>query len=135
MKSRTPHFSLLTAAAAAVAFSAFPAWAQLKLGFNVPLTGFAAADGKSSLEGAKLAVEQANAKGGVAGQKIELVVYDDQAIPKEAVPSATKMVEKDQVIAAVSGSYSGSTRAAAVIFQRAQIPYVVAYASHPVHRC
>ncbi len=131
MKSSTPHFSLLTVAAAAVAFSASPAWAQLKLGFNVPLTGFAAADGKSSLEGAKLAVEQANAKGGVAGQKIELVVYDDQATPKEAVPSATKMVEKDQVIAAVSGSYSGSTRAAAVIFQRAQIPYVVAYAIHP----
>jgi len=131
MKSRRPHFSLLTVAAATVAFSACPAWAQLKLGFNVPLTGFAAADGKSSLEGAKLAVEQANAKGGVAGQKIELVVYDDQATPKEAVPSATKMVEKDQVVAAVSGSYSGSTRAAAVIFQRAQVPYVVAYAIHP----
>ena len=131
MKSRIPHFSLLTVAAAAMTFAASPAWAQLKLGFNVPLTGFAAADGKSSLEGAKLAVEQANAKGGVAGQKIELVVYDDQATPKEAVPSATKMVEKDQVIAAVSGSYSGSTRAAAVIFQRAQIPYVVAYAIHP----
>ena len=131
MKSRTTRFSLLTVAAAAMAFSAAPAWAQLKLGFNVPLTGFAAADGKSALEGAKLAVEQANAKGGVAGQKIELVVYDDQATPKEAVPSATKMVEKDQVVAAVSGSYSGSTRAAASIFQKAQVPYVVAYAIHP----
>jgi branched-chain amino acid transport system substrate-binding protein len=131
MKSRTSRFSLLTVAAAAMVFSASPAFAQLKLGFNVPLTGFAAADGKSALEGAKLAVEQANAKGGVAGQKIELVVYDDQATPKEAVPSATKMVEKDQVVAAVSGSYSGSTRAAASIFQRAQVPYVVAYAIHP----
>lgn len=107
------------------------AWAQIKVGFNVPLTGFAAADGKSALDGAKLAVEQANAKGGVAGQKIELVVYDDQAVAKEAVPVATKLVEKDQVIAAVSGSYSGSTRAAASIFQRAQVPYVVSYAIHP----
>jgi branched-chain amino acid transport system substrate-binding protein len=35
------------------------------------------------------------------------------------------------VVAAVSGSYSGSTRAAASIFQRAQVPYVVAYAIHP----
>lgn len=130
MKFRTARFSLMTVAAA-VALSTSPAWAQLKIGFNVPLTGFAAADGKSALEGAKLAIAQANAKGGVAGQQLELVVYDDQATPKEAVPSATRMVERDRVVVAVSGSYSGSTRAAATIFQRAQIPYVVAYAIHP----
>jgi len=122
---------LIVAASAALLFPASASWAQIKVGFNVPLTGFAAADGKSALEGAKLAVAQTNAKGGVAGQQIELVVYDDQATAKEAVPVATKLVEKDQVIAAVSGSYSGSTRAAAGIFQRAQVPYVVAYAIHP----
>jgi branched-chain amino acid transport system substrate-binding protein len=105
--------------------------ADVKIGFNAPLTGFAASDGKSALEGAKLAVAQANAKGGINGEKIELVVYDDQAAPKEAVPVATKLVEKDKVIGAVSGSYSGSTRAAAPIFQAAKVPYVVAYAIHP----
>jgi branched-chain amino acid transport system substrate-binding protein len=118
---------------AALAFAALaaPAFADIKIGFNVPLTGFAAADGKSALEGAKLAVAEANAKGGVAGQKVELVIYDDQASPKEAVPVATKLIEKDKVVGAVSGSYSGSTRAAAGIFQQAKVPYVVAYAIHP----
>lgn len=116
--------------ALALAWSAH-ALADVKIGFNVPLTGFAAADGKSALEGAKLAVAQANAKGGISGEKIELVVYDDQASPKEAPPVATKLVEKDKVIAAVSGSYSGSTRAAAGIFQSAKVPYVSAYALHP----
>ncbi|MBC7500406.1 MAG: ABC transporter substrate-binding protein [Herminiimonas sp.] len=113
------------------AIAAPTAFADIKIGFNVPLTGFAAADGKSALEGAKLAIAQANAKGGVAGQKLELVVYDDQASAKEAVPVATKLVEKDKVIGAVSGSYSGSTRAAAGIFQQGKVPYVVAYAIHP----
>lgn len=122
---------LLGAAAILAAFSSAPAFADIKIGFNVPLTGFAAADGKSALEGAKLAVEQANAKGGIAGQKVELVVYDDQASPKEAVPVATKLVGKDKVVGAVSGSYSGSTRAAAGIFQQGKVPYVVAYAIHP----
>lgn len=117
--------------ASALTLPAAAAWADIKIGFDVPLTGFAAADGQSALNGAKLAIDQANAKGGVAGQKLELVVYDDQASPKEAVPAATKMIEKDGVVAAVSGSYSGSTRAAAAIFQRAQVPYVVAYAIHP----
>jgi branched-chain amino acid transport system substrate-binding protein len=104
---------------------------SIKIGFNVPLTGFAAADGTSALNGAELAVEQANATGGVNGENIVLVVYDDQASPKEAVPIAQKLIEKDEVVAAISGSYSGSTRAAAGIFQEAGVPYIAAYAVHP----
>jgi branched-chain amino acid transport system substrate-binding protein len=107
------------------------AQADVKIGLNVPLTGFAAADGKSALEGAKLAVAQANAAGGIKGEKIELVVYDDQASPKEAAPIATKLIEKDKVVIGVSGSYSASTRAAAPVFQAAKVPYVVAYSIHP----
>ena len=104
---------------------------SVKIGFNVPLTGFAAADGKSALNGAKLAVKQANKAGGINGKMIELVVYDDQASPKQAVPISNKLIEKDKVIAAISGSYSGATRAAAGVFQSAEIPYISAYAVHP----
>ena len=104
---------------------------SVKIGFNVPLTGFAAADGKSALNGAKLAVKQANQAGGINGKMIELVVYDDQASPKQAVPISNKLIEKDKVVAAISGSYSGATRAAAGVFQFAEIPYISAYAVHP----
>ncbi|MEL0293990.1 MAG: ABC transporter substrate-binding protein, partial [Alphaproteobacteria bacterium] len=45
----------------------------VKIGFNVPLTGFAAADGQSALHGAELAVDQVNAAGGVNGSMLELV--------------------------------------------------------------
>lgn len=131
MKFPSPFAPKLLVAALAFALPVGAAWADIKIGFNVPSTGFAAADGKSALEGAKLAVAEANAAGGVAGQKLELVVYDDQASAKEAVPAVTKMIEKDKVVVGVSGSYSGSTRAAASIFQKAQVPYVVAYSIHP----
>ena len=104
---------------------------SVKIGFNVPLTGFAAADGKSALNGAKLAVKQANQAGGINGKMIELVIYDDQASPKQAVPISNKLIEKDKVLAAISGSYSGATRAAAGVFQSAEIPYISAYAVHP----
>jgi len=103
----------------------------VKIGFNVPLTGFAAADGKSALTGAELAVEQANAEGGINGKQLELVVYDDQASPKESVPVATRLTTQDNVVAGVSGSYSGATRAAAGVFQAAGTPYISAYAVHP----
>ena len=128
------NFRSTILAVAAVSFSllATPVLADnIQIGFNVPLTGFAASDGKSALNGAELAVEQVNAAGGINGDKLELVVYDDQASPKESVPIAQKLIEKDGVIAAISGSYSGSTRAAAGIFQESGVPYISAYAIHP----
>lgn len=123
--------ALATTLAAVCAVAAPLAHADIKIGLLVPLTGFAAADGKSALEGAKLALAQANAKGGINGEKLDLVIYDDQASPKEAVPAATRLIEKDKVVGAVSGSYSASTRAAAGVFQSAKVPYVTAYAIHP----
>ncbi len=111
---------------------AFGSFAEtLKIGMNVPLTGFAAADGESALNGAKLAVKQINDAGGIKGKKLELVVYDDQASPKEAVPIAIKLITKDKVLAGVSGSYSGATRASASIYQSHKVPYISAYAIHP----
>jgi branched-chain amino acid transport system substrate-binding protein len=118
-------------AAALLLGSAALAQETVKIGFHAPQTGFAAADGASALNGAELAVEQANAEGGIDGAQIELVVYDDQAEPKQAVPIATKLIEQDEVKVAVSGSYSAPTRAAAGVFQEAGIPYISAYAVHP----
>jgi branched-chain amino acid transport system substrate-binding protein len=108
-----------------------PAAETIKIGFNAPLTGFAAADGKSARTGAELAVEQINSAGGVNGKMLELVVYDDQASPKESVPIANKLIEKDHVRIGISGSYSGATRAAAGVYQSAGVPYISAYAVHP----
>jgi branched-chain amino acid transport system substrate-binding protein len=122
--------NILFAAALAVAFAAPVAAQNIRIGFHVPLTGFAAADGKSAHQGAELAVEQINAAGGINGRKLELVVQDDQAKPEQAVPLANKYVG-DGLKLVVSGSYSGPTRAAASVFQKAQIPYISAYAIHP----
>lgn len=127
--------AVTTIAAAAIAAMAIagPAGAAdpIRIGFHVPLTGFAAADGASAKNGAELAVEQINAAGGVRGRMLELVAYDDQASPKEVVPIVNRLVEQDKVTAAISGSYSAPTRAAASIFQTAKVPYISAYAIHP----
>ena len=129
----TVKSTIMSAVIGICILSAMPATADsIKIGFNAPLTGFAAADGKSALNGAELAVEQVNAAGGVNGDQLELVVYDDQASPKESVPIAQKLIEKDGVVAAVSGSYSGATRAAAGIFQESGVPYISAFAIHPI---
>lgn len=124
--------TILSATLSLSILSVFPTVADtIKIGFNVPLTGFAAADGLSARNGAELAVKQINSSGGINGEQLELMIYDDQASPKEAVPIAQKLIEKDGVVAAVSGSYSGATRAAAGIFQESGVPYISAFAIHP----
>ena len=98
--------SIRTATIALATLFTTAAFAQdIRIGFHVPQTGFAAADGKSALHGAELAVEQINAKGGVLGRKLALVVYDDQAKADQAQPIANRLLG-DGVKIVISGSYS-----------------------------
>lgn len=131
MATNRAHILGLAFALCAVAYApAAFAQATTKIGFHAGLTGPAAADGNSGLAAAKLAVEQINGAGGVNGKKLELVVYDDQGKPEQTVPVANKMVG-DGVRAVVSTGFSGPSRAAAPIFQKAKIPYIAAIAFAP----
>lgn len=121
---------LLIATATLACLSGYAQAQNIRIGFQVPLTGPAASDGKTALQGAQLAVEQINAAGGIKGRPLELVVLDDQTQPAQAVPIANKFIG-DGIKAVISGSYSGPTRAAAGVFQEAKIPYISAYAIHP----
>jgi len=105
--------------------------ATIKIGFFAPLTGFAAADGASAKNAVMLAVEKINKTGGLNGNKVELVVYDDRVNPRESVAIANKLIERDNVVAVVSGSYSTPTRVTAPIFNKSGIPMVAAYAVDP----
>lgn len=103
----------------------------IRIGFFAPITGPAAADGLSTSNSAELAVGIINEQGGINGRLVELVKYDDGLDTKQAVNIAQKLTTKDNVVAVVSGSYSGPTRVAAPIFQDAGIPMLSGYAIHP----
>ena len=93
------------------------------IGFSAPLTGDAAGSGQESLNGAKLAVEQINAKGGVLGRPLQLVQGDDRCDPKDAAIVAQKFVAQ-KVAAAASHYCSGAALAAIPIFRDAGTLYV-----------
>lgn len=104
----------------------------IKIGFFAPVSAPAAsADGTSSLNSAKLAVEICNANGGINGRQVELVDYDDKLDTTEAANIAEKLASDPSIAAVVSGSYSGPTKVAAPIFQDAGKLMVSAYAVHP----
>jgi branched-chain amino acid transport system substrate-binding protein len=112
-------------------FGALPAQADIKIGFQAPLSGFAATDGKSAKIAAEMAIEDVNNAGGVLGEKLQLISYDDQAKSDQAIFTANKLIGEDGVKFAVNGSYSASGRAAAPLFQKAGIPFISAYGVHP----
>ena len=123
--------ALLLLATVVLGLAPQAAVAEIKIGFQAPLTGSAATDGASAKTAAELAVAKINAAGGVLGQQVGLVIYDDQAKTDQAIFTANKLVSQDNIVAAVSGSYSAAGRAAAPVFQEAKIPFISAYGVHP----
>jgi len=103
----------------------------LKIGMHAMLTGPLAEVGKDAQFGAQVAVALLNESGGVRGRKVELVLYDDQAKPAEAITAVRRLIARDRVVAIVSGSISGTTKAVAPVAQEAKVPYIAAYAVHP----
>src|ERR1700745_491930 len=86
------------AAALAVALLSGPAGAQtIKIGVNEPLTGAFAASGTYVVNGAKIAADEINAKGGILGKKIGLVTETSSSNPTKAPAVAEKLITNDKV--------------------------------------
>src|SRR5665213_1477557 len=69
----------------------------VKIGLDNPLTGTYAAPGKNELIGCQLAVEEMNAKGGILGRKVELLVEDSTSGEAAvAVQKARKLIDRDK---------------------------------------
>ncbi|WP_024506489.1 ABC transporter substrate-binding protein [Bradyrhizobium sp. ARR65] len=68
----------------------------IKIGVNEPLTGAFAASGTYVVNGAKIAADEINAKGGILGKKIELVIEDNKSNPTEAAAVAEKLITSDK---------------------------------------
>ena len=75
------------------------AQAQIVIGQTAGFTGAVAAGVKETTDGARLWIDTVNARGGVNGQKIQLVSLDDKFDPKNAAENARKLIEEQNVSA------------------------------------
>ena len=82
------------------------------------------------MKAAELVVEDWNAKGGVLGKKIELVVEDDVCKPEVATNTASKLVG-EKVVAVIGHICSGATKAALGIYKDSKIPVISPSATNP----
>lgn len=120
---------VLAIAAAALA-SASSASAQLKIGVGGPMTGPNAAFGAQLKNGAEQAAADFNAKGGISGQKIELLFGDDVSDPKQGVSVANKMAG-DGVKFIIGHFNSGVTMPASEVYQENGIYMITPAATNP----
>ncbi|HJZ42416.1 MAG TPA: ABC transporter substrate-binding protein [Hyphomicrobiaceae bacterium] len=92
-----------------------------KIGTMQPLSGAAAAGGKTALVGVQMAVDRINASGGVNGRPIELIVADYESKPDVGRRKAEKLVVEDKIDAQVGGFLSNVCLACMPVWEEAKI--------------
>ncbi|MFZ0840691.1 MAG: ABC transporter substrate-binding protein, partial [Xanthobacteraceae bacterium] len=97
----------------------------IRIGMVDPFTGVYAAVAQNELIGAKLAVEQINAKGGVLGRPIELLVEDSANDVGTGVQKTRKLIERDQVSFIIGDVNSGIAQAMAQVTAEKKVLHVV----------
>ena len=97
----------------------------IRIGMVDPLTGVYAAPAGNEVMGAKLAVAQMNAKGGILGRQVELLVEDSANDVGTGVQKARKLIERDKVDFIIGDVNSGIAAAIAQVTSEKKILHVV----------
>ena len=128
----------LMLAVAALLACALPAQADVKIGAVLSVTGPASFLGDPEKKTIEMYVADINAKGGINGQQIKLVVYDDGGDPNQARTFGTRLIEEDKVDALLAGSTTATTMAIIPLAEEAQVPLInfagAVQAVYPVKR-
>jgi branched-chain amino acid transport system substrate-binding protein len=96
-----------------------------KIGVSAGLSGYLASVDRPWRDGLEVAVAYVNAKGGIMGRKVELIVEDNKSQAEEAYIAYRKMISSDKVDIFLSGCLSAGNFAGAPFVVRAKIPMVL----------
>lgn len=114
------HCMVFVLACVATASAANP----IRIGGLFAVSGPAAFLGDPEKKTLETLVSDINAKGGIKGSKIELIIYDTQGDATRAVQLATKLIKNDKVAAIIGPSTTGETLAVVPLAEKEQIPLV-----------
>jgi branched-chain amino acid transport system substrate-binding protein len=130
--SRITRRVLLAAGAASLALiGAGPASAQesVKVGLVAAMSGQSAKSGEAIVRGLSLAIDEINAKGGVLGKKVDLVVRDDESNPAKGVIAARELVQREKVVAYFGGIDTPVSMAIVPFANQSKVPFIGVWAA------
>ncbi len=112
--------------AALLALAGGTGWAgePVRVGVIQPLTGPVAYDGTIYVNTLKMIVEDMNAKGGVLGRPIQLVVEDGACVPAQSVNAAEKLVVREKVPVLIGAFCSTSSGAVMEVAKKYKVPHI-----------
>ena len=104
-------FRILAVVTCIIALFAAPSFAAgtIKVGAVLAVTGPASFLGAPEAKTLEMLVEEINAKGGVKGNKIELIIKDTGASPEKAISFTKQLIDEEKVFAIIGPSTSGET--------------------------
>lgn len=113
-----------------------PAFAAdaLKIGAILSVTGPASFLGEPEKNTLVMLEEQINAAGGVNGQPVEVIIYDDESDVNKCVMAARKLLDQDRVAVVIGPSISGNTLAITKFFSSAEVPLISCAAAEKIVR-
>ncbi len=120
---------LLGGALALLAVAPSHAQQTVKLGLVAAMSGQSAKSGEAIVRGLSLAVDEINAKGGVLGKKIELLVRDDESNPAKGVVAARELVQREKVVALFGGLDTPVSIAIVPFVNGAKVPFMGVWAA------
>lgn len=100
-----------------------------RIGAVLSVTGPASYLGEDERNTLQLLQDQVNARGGIGGKKVEVVIYDDASDPTKSVTALRRLHEEDRVLAVIGGSISGNSLAMIPFSEKAGVPQLVPAAS------
>ena len=101
----------------------------IRIGALFAVTGFNSPLGTPEKETALMLEEQINAKGGIKGKKLKVIVYDTESDETKAVTLAKKLTTEDNVLAIIGPSSTGESLAIVDTVEKAQVPMISCAAS------
>jgi branched-chain amino acid transport system substrate-binding protein len=121
----------LVLAASAAAFIVAPAAAEdtLKLGLVAAMSGQSAKSGEAIVRGLSVAIDEINAKGGLLGRKVELVVRDDESNPAKGAIAARELVQREKVAAIFGGLDTPVSIAIVPFMNQSKVPFMGVWAA------
>jgi len=121
---------LLIAGVLAIAAS-LPAAAQevVKLGLVAAMSGQSAKSGEAIVRGLSLAVDEINARGGLLGKKVELIVRDDESNPAKGAVAARELVQREKVAALFGGLDTPVSLAIVPFANQNKVPFMGVWAA------
>ena len=124
---------ILTLVALMAAISCAPKEEEsYKIGAIFAITGAASWLGEPERNTARMIEEEINAKGGINGHPLQLIIEDTVGDETKAVNAITKLIEKDQVLAIIGPSRSGTTMAVIPIVEKAEVPLISCAAAEAI---